>query len=110
MITLSVPVDLDSVEKSVITRRVEGVWLPYVRKALVMTGRPEESGCVFVDADTICEVAEQGVWDSQFGDALLLGALEGLALEQAGLAVQETRGGYHGTDECVALVKRMGWM
>lgn len=60
-----------------------------------------ESGTVFIPDSVLYGVAEQGDYDSlsPFGTALLLGTHEGYALEQAGLAVQETRGGYHGTEK-----------
>ena len=57
-----------------------------------------DSGEVFIPLETLEELAEQGQWDSQFGSAYLLGTHEGLALEAAGLAERETRGGYHRTD------------
>lgn len=59
------------------------------------TGTVVASGEVFISLDTLYELSEQDVWDSQFGSAYLLGHHEGLALEKAGLAVRETRGGYH---------------
>ncbi len=65
----------------------------------------EDSGEVFIPMDTLYELAEQDRWDSQFGSAFLLGAHEGLALEAAGLAERETRGGYHRTDALVALIE-----
>lgn len=58
-----------------------------------------EEGTVFIPESVLYEVAEQGVWDSQFGNALLLDTHMGYALEQAGLADRETRGGYHGTEK-----------
>lgn len=61
---------------------------------------------VFVTVSTLEKLADQGSWDSQFGKVLLLPPDEGLALEAAGLAEQETRGGYHGTD---LLRKLMGY-
>ncbi|GAB2734400.1 hypothetical protein [Nocardioides pakistanensis] len=57
--------------------------------------RPDAPATVFVDLDTLYALAEQDVFESQFGSALLLGRFEGIALEAAGLAVRETRGGYH---------------
>lgn len=101
----------------IITKTVEvrGIMLPWARwtpAAVYRKGknltpdRPDprkllESGEVFVPLDTLYTLSEQDVWDSQFGSALLLGVHEGLALEQAGLAVQETRGGYHRSEELV---------
>jgi hypothetical protein len=64
-----------------------------------------DSGEVFVPVETLYELAEQDMWDSQFGKVLLLGTYEGLALEAAGLAVRETRGGYHRTDALVELIE-----
>lgn len=63
-----------------------------------------EEGTVFIPYETLWKVAEQDVWDSQMGSPLLLGYQEGLALEQAGLAVAETKGGYHGTDKLRELI------
>lgn len=99
------------------TRVVEqkGITLPWERwspRAVFRDGvnltpeRPDppvlqDSGEVFVPLDTLYELAEQGIWDSQFGSAFLLGAYEGLALEAAGLAERETKGGYHRTDKLV---------
>lgn len=99
------------------TRVVHGIRLPWQRieKTGPMTGHngvvfyadapPKgtvlESGEVFVPFEVLEELAEQGEWDSQFGSAFLLGVHEGLALEQVGFAVQETRGGYHRTDALV---------
>lgn len=106
-------IDTTTITKSTVTRVVEGVVLPYVRKPYrIGIGDPvaDETGTVFVDASTLVELSEQDVYDSQFGSVLLLDSREGLALEQAGLAVQETRGGYHGTDAVKALVKRLGWV
>lgn len=60
---------------------------------------------VFLTIDLLEEVDQQGVWDSQFGRVLLVDSLEGCALVQLGWAVEETRGGYHGTDELKAWLK-----
>lgn len=75
----------------------QGIELPYVKQSYG-TAEVIERGTVFVTVSTLEQVSEQGAWDSQVGGALLLDEPEGLALEQAGLAVRETRGGYHGTD------------
>lgn len=64
-----------------------------------------ERGTVFIPETTLYELAEQGTYDSQFGSAFLLGVHEGYALAEAGLAVQETKGGYHGTDKLRRLLK-----
>lgn len=56
-------------------------------------------GTVFVPLELIERLNEQGHWDSQFGSPFIdLSPRQGWALEQAGFAVQETRGGYHRTD------------
>jgi hypothetical protein len=95
---------------------VKGVTLPWVRLNgyydLYPDRYPEgpvaESGEVFIPLGTLLELSEQGVYDSQFGSAFLLGLHEGLALEAAGLAFRETRGGYHGTPELKALLEAWG--
>jgi hypothetical protein len=68
----------------------------------------EESGTVFIPMDDLYQLSEQDTWDSQFGSALLFGSHEGLALEQAGLAVRETKGGYHRTDKLLAWLEAEG--
>lgn len=70
-------------------------------------GTVVESGEVFIPLSTLEELAEQDVWDSQFGSSFLLGYHEGLALEADGLAAQETRGGYHRTDRLVAFLDHL---
>lgn len=101
------------------TRTVRGIRLPWERierygpttypNGQVSDDPPKgtvlESGEVFIDLDTLYQLAEQDVWDSQFAEALLLGYHEGLALEAAGLAAQETRGGFHRTDLLLAFIK-----
>lgn len=67
-----------------------GAWSDHPPKGTVL-----DSGEVFVSLSTLEELAEQDEWDSQFGSAFLLDLHQGLALEAAGLAVSETRGGYH---------------
>ena len=69
------------------------------------TGTVIESGWVFIPMKTLYELSEQELWNSQFGSAFLLGYHEGLALEAAGLADQETKGGYHRTDALLAFLK-----
>lgn len=64
-----------------------------------------ESGTVFIPLSTLEEVAEQDVYDSAFGRVLLLGYYEGLALEAAGLAARETKGGYHRTDKLMEFLE-----
>lgn len=105
---------MDTLTWSTRTVQEKGLWLPWERverygpqringKTLFEDRPPKgtvlESGTVFVTESTLYEVAEQGTYDSQFGSALLLGPYEGPALVKAGLAVEETRGGYHGTDK-----------
>lgn len=102
------------------TRTIKGVLLPWKRVETCgpMTGadgtvwyadRPPkgtivESGEVFIELNTLYELSEQDTWDSQFGSALLLGIHEGLALVEAGLAVQETRGGFHRTERLMEFI------
>lgn len=64
-----------------------------------------DSGEVFIELNTLYALSEQDRWDSQFGSALLLGHGEGLALVAAGLAEEETRGGYHRTDLLLAFIE-----
>lgn len=91
-----------------------GITLPWTRETGGMLkpdgGREPkrtERGEVFVTLYTLEEVAEQGPWDSQGGDVLLLDFPEGLALEQAGLAVRETRGGYHRSGMTKAVLEQL---
>lgn len=67
-----------------------------------------DSGVVFIPLSTLEDLAEQDVYDSQFGRVLLLDYHEGLALEAAGLAAKETKGGYHRTDKLLEFLKAMG--
>jgi hypothetical protein len=61
----------------------------------------------FVPTGDLEELAEQGRWDSQSGQVLLLNdPVAAAALVAHGLAVQETRGGYHGTDRLRELLAR----
>ena len=96
------------------TRVVRGIRLPWQRVerdgprtlpdgTIFGSDRPTkgtvlESGEVFIPLADLQELAEQDQWDSQFGMTFLLGTYEGYALTAAGLAEQETRGGYHRTD------------
>lgn len=64
-----------------------------------------ESGEVFIPLSTLEELAEQDTYDSQFGQVFLLDYHEGLALEEAGLAAGETKGGYHRTDKLLAFLR-----
>jgi hypothetical protein len=113
-------------EIKVQSRTVEekGIVLPWVRYEptgpirlpngeMAMTERlPKgsriEHGEVFIPMSTIYELAEQDIWDSQFGSAFLLDQHEGYALEQAGLAARETRGGFHRTDKLLAWLEEEG--
>jgi hypothetical protein len=67
-----------------------------------------EEGFVDIKESTLYEVDERST-----NDYLLeitppfVGYKEGLALEAAGLAVQETRGGYHGTAKLTKLLRKM---
>jgi hypothetical protein len=83
---------LSAVTTKVMT--VDGLELPY-RDVNGYTGEVRSQGTVFVSFETLYELADQDMWDSQFGKVLLLDYREGLALEAAGLAVRETKGGYH---------------
>lgn len=66
-----------------------------------------DEGEVFIPLDTLYALLEQERWDSQFEHAFLLDYHEGLALEAAGLAQRETRGGYHRTQALVDLLARL---
>ncbi len=66
---------------------------PVVKGALI------NRGTVFVSLSTLYEVCERTTDDYLRGSLPpSIGFREGLALEQAGLARRETRGGYHGTE------------
>lgn len=66
-----------------------------IRKGAVL-----ESGEVFVSSSDLYEVAERTIDDYLFHTPPPnIGYHEQLALEQAGLAERETRGGCHGTDK-----------
>ncbi len=52
---------------------------------------------VFVRLSTLGELAEQGPYDSDAGRVLLLDKDEAAVLVAHGLAIRETRGGYHGS-------------
>lgn len=67
------------------------------RKGLVL-----DSGTVDIPMSLLYQLAEQDVWDSQFGSAFIeLDTKQGWAVEQAGFGVQETRGGHHRTDKLI---------
>lgn len=102
------------------TRVIKGIRLPWERverygpqlnrHTNTMTDHPPkgtvlESGEVFIEMSTLYDLSEQDVWDSQFGSVLTLGYHEGMALEQAGLAVEETRGGFHRTERLMKFLK-----
>lgn len=105
-------------ELTLITRTIEqkGLVLPWERverygpnTMLIATAeskeRPSkgtvlESGEVFVPYDVLWEVAERTTDDYIMGLPIpSVGYHEKLALVKAGLAVEETRGGIHGTDK-----------
>ena len=69
------------------------------------TGTVIETGEVFVPLQTLYDLADQDVWDSQFGSAFLLSNQEGLALVGHGLAEQETKGGYHRTQKLLEFLE-----
>lgn len=104
------------------TRVIKGIRLPWQRvertgpifrdgENLTPDRSPKgtvlESGEVFIEMDTLYRLSEQDVWDSQFGSACLLGYHEGMALVEAGLAVEETRGGFHRTERLLAFIKHV---
>lgn len=98
--TVTLPVAWGS---RVITQR--GIWLPYRDERRRWNSDYTKlevyqvtEGTVFVTESDLEELSNQERWDSSFGSALLLGHLEGIALEQAGLAIKETRGGYFRSD------------
>lgn len=88
------------------TVTVKGIELP------VPAGECDTSPeVVFVDQKLLAKLADYGDWDTQFGRTpLLLDPETGYALVDAGLAVKETRGGYHGTDELRAALEGWGWL
>lgn len=96
-----------------------GIVLPYVRYRrhsgntngdfTIWSEWPPVRGEVFIPRGDLEQLAEQDVWDSQFGQVLLLGPCEGLALEQAELAVRETKGGYHRSEKLLELLKTLKW-
>jgi hypothetical protein len=87
---------------------VEGIELPWqeLKPYEPDKGSVLREGTVFVSMDTLYQLSEQGLWDSSFGNVLLLDYLEGLALEAAGLAERETRGGHHRTDLLMEFLMR----
>jgi hypothetical protein len=112
---------MDKIEIKTRTVEERGIELPWERwsyPAVFKDGvnltpeRPhpsvlEEFGTVFITMSDLYALSEQDIWDSQFGSALLLGTHEGLALVAAGLAVLETKGGYHRTDKLLALIEEL---
>lgn len=71
-----------------------GVYIDKPPKGTVL-----DSGEVFVPLSDLYELAEQRRWDSSFGSSFSLTSyLAKLAVVKAGWAVEETRGGIHGTD------------
>jgi len=57
-----------------------------------------DEGTVFISWSLIEELSGVTTDSLGMGGSLIIGHREGYALEQAGFAVQETRGGYHGTE------------
>lgn len=100
-------VKLIRVKEKEVTKTIKFITLPWNKLANgydKLGGRAEigdvlESGIVDIPLNKIYRLAEQDRWDSQFGGAFIdLDTKEGWALEQAGLAERETRGGHHRTD------------
>lgn len=84
------------------TVKQRGLELPYKRQDS-NTGyhkKAVESGTVFISEDVLMSIAKR-TEDDYLWDAVpfQIGKLEGLALEQAQLAVREPRNGFHGTDK-----------
>lgn len=72
-----------------------GFPLPEVKEQIQIVKGIEVDG-VFVPFSLLGELAEQGEYDSQFGDAFLIHDKKmAQVLEASGLAIHETRGGYH---------------
>lgn len=67
--------------------------LAKAQRTRVVTG--VEVDGVFVDGETIENLADQDRWDSDFGKVLLLDRDVARVLVAGGYAEQETRGGYH---------------
>jgi hypothetical protein len=93
---------------------IEGIELPWVERERygpyttphgVLIDKPPKGtvlnqGAVFIPFDLLHEVAERTSNDYVAGYLSPdVDYRQGLALEEAGLAVLETRGGYHGTDK-----------
>lgn len=75
----------------------------YMKGAKAWTDHPPkgtvvESGTVFIELGTLEELMEAD-HSLGMGGAYLMGYHEGMAVELAGLASQETRGGYYTTSE-----------
>lgn len=91
---------------------VQSEFAEEAQKILDELSAPDEPEPIFVDMETLGRVNDQDIWDSQFGEACLLPPKIGRVLVQAGLAVEETRGGYHRTDKTGelldALYEQMG--
>ena len=103
---------MTEIQKVTKTVEVEGIELPYHWESAYpgSTFKPQ-SGKVFIEADTLIEVSEQDQWAGAFGESLVIAPRwADLALEQAGLAVRETRGGVHGTPALKELLKKFGWI
>jgi hypothetical protein len=100
-------IDLDLIEVSTEIVEIRGIRLPY--RDARRDEKPEE-GVVFVPLSLLHEIAEQGEWDSQFGSVLLIhDRHQELALEQAGLGVKETKGGFHRSPTLEPFMEKRGW-
>lgn len=98
------------------TRQIaqRGIELPYRHERMgydpeqnKLVVRSVDEGTVFISESTLGELVEQERYASEFGSVLLLGMFEGVALEQAGLAERETKGGYHRTAALQQLMERL---
>lgn len=92
------------IRTAVEVRAIDGIVLPWAYAAPHEEGRGE----VFIEWTVLDDLAEQDTYRSQIYGAFILDQRTGLALEQAGLAERETRGGYHRTDALLDLLKREG--
>lgn len=89
-------------------RTIKGIVLPWEWVNPYDAQKEKRNGEAFIEWSVLDELAEQDVWRSQIFGAFLIEQDQGLALEQAGLAIHENRGGYHRTDELLALLKQEG--
>lgn len=69
-----------------------------------------EGAAVYVPEDLLVQLSERDRYASEFGaPAPLVTPAQGAALVSYGLAVRETRGGYHGTNKLRDLLNEWGW-